>query len=439
MNLNKSILVIVTVLFYSSAFCEQNALGQNNANAAPWDEAKALFKNGDYVKGQNLLLSVLNDPNVQNRCRAQDVYARFYMDMVGNYDVAITSFAAIARSSLGQDDPVKISAVQELKKLANLKNQYASEDRMLRTLHSPEVSKPEQIQEQITLLKAVVDGKPGYYRLAEAYYHLGKHYIAVQDYRGAYLAMDRAGQIKPALNFYLPLSVSRDTAYYKWLRVTINTVCWNTIGAILLITGIVFYASRPWRWLKLKHLAAGVAIALLMIIVVGLSYTFFAGRLQPSIEKLIDGGAIPPYFIDNELKGPSEQILKNLAIYGLCGTGLLFAFSTGLGRLRQRWAAMLINAVFSIILFSCLATIFYMENCDQQSIFMPGGKKLPAAQYISGANCYVSVNMEPYLLTNPQAYPDLALSNVSDLHMNQWIRKHCKFSNNIKAVDANSD
>jgi hypothetical protein len=35
--------------------------------------------------------------------------------------------------------------------------------------------------------------------------------------------------------------------------------------------------------------------------------------------------------------------------------------------------------------------------------------------------------MEPYVLTNPGAYPNLAVENVADIHMHQWIESRCPF------------
>jgi hypothetical protein len=105
----------------------------------------------------------------------------------------------------------------------------------------------------------------------------------------------------------------------------------------------------------------------------------------------------------------------------------VLVFSIGLARFKYRWMAMPVNLVFALLLFSSLTTVFYMRNCDLKSAFRSessGG----ASYYLDGHNYFVNFNMEPYLLTNPRAYPDLALNNVSDTHLREWMLKYCPFS-----------
>lgn len=72
-------------------------------------------------------------------------------------------------------------------------------------------------------------------------------------------------------------------------------------------------------------------------------------------------------------------------------------------------------------------TIFYMQNCDQKSTFYSHTQN-GILQYIDGGNYFINFAMEPYILTNPKVYPDLALTNVADTYMKEWMLKYCPFS-----------
>ena len=68
---------------------------------------------------------------------------------------------------------------------------------------------------------------------------------------------------------------------------------------------------------------------------------------------------------------------------------------------------MLINVVFALLLFSSLSAVFYLRTCDQKSLFASAGKD-GIAYYAKGGNYFITYGMEPYILTNPKAYPNLA-------------------------------
>jgi hypothetical protein len=89
--------------------------------------------------------------------------------------------------------------------------------------------------------------------------------------------------------------------------------------------------------------------------------------------------------------------------------------------------AALINLVFATLLFTSMTTVFYMQNCDQKSLF---GSEVPPGvlYYLKGDNYFVTSGIEPYVLTNPRAYPNLATNNLSDPYMLEWVRKYCPFT-----------
>ena len=427
--------IIINIVVFVFAFCANAQVSSTSSPQAgstsspqvsPSDEAEALFAQGEYLQGRNILTKALNDPDPVERANALQSYARFYENIAGNTDNALTFYGDILRTNLPVDHPLKLSAQKEISRLKQLKVQYKAEDALLRKLQLSEVVSPDENRKQITQLLAIIEQKPDYYRLSEVYYQLGRNYFATEDYYKAYISSKKAVELKPGVNFYLPVNVWIDAAYSKWVRANIHTASWGTIGGLLVLTVIVFYACRPWRWLKFRHLIVGFSMVLLWLIVFGVSYKWFAGKPGVSEVTMFEAGVVPPYFFSFGPDGPYWKVTQSLFVYGLVGVLGVFVFSIGIGRLKYRWAALLINLVFAVLLFTSLTTVFYMRNCDQKSMFGSEGVG-SVRHYLKGDNYFVSFGMEPYVLTNPKAYPNLALNNLSDPYMLEWVKKYCPF------------
>jgi tetratricopeptide (TPR) repeat protein len=416
--------LIINIVVFVFAFCD-------GAQASPSDEAQALFAQGKFLQGRDILTKALNDADPNRRADALLANARFYENIAGNTDNALIIYGDILRINLPVDHPVKLSAQKEISRLGQLKIQYKSQDELLNKLLPSEKLSPVESKKQIALLLEIIRQQPDYYRLSEVYYQLGRNYFAAEEYHKAYISLKKAIELKPGINFYLPVNVWMDSAYGKWVRATIHTVSWGILGGLLVLTAIVFYASRPWKWLKFRHLIIGFTIALLWLIVFGVSYIWLAGKPGVSDTTMFKAGVVPPYFFSIGPDGPFWKVTQNLFVYGLVGVLGVFVFSIGIGRLKSRWMAVLINLAFAVLLFTSLTTIFYMRNCDQKSVFGSEGEG-NVWYYLRGDNYFVSFGMEPYVLTNPKAYPNLTINNIADPYMNAWLKKYC-----VSTPDAN--
>jgi len=401
------------------------------AQSASSDEAKTLFEKGEYLKGISILTKALNEPDPVLRAKALQTYADFYENLVGNTTYALSLYNDILRTSLPADNPIKIAAQKEISRLNSLKSQFKKEDALLKKIAANESISQAINSEQAKQLLSIINQKPNYYRLSEVYYRLGRSFLATENYHEAYLSLTKSLQMKPAINFYLPVSVYKDLAYSKWVRLTINSVSLIIIGGFLLAAIIAFYLSCPWRWFKLKHLYIFLITALVWLIVFAVSYKLLVSGKKLSDKMIGDISATEPYFISSLPGSPNRQVLLNLYIYSLVGLSIIFVFSIGTSRLKGRWTAISINTLFSITLFVTLTTIFYMQNCDQKSVFNSSGQN-GILRYFEGDNYFVTFAIEPYVLTNPRAYPNLTLINVADVHLKEWIEKY-----NASASDAN--
>jgi len=370
-----------------------------------------------------VLTAAINDPDPVRRALALQTYARFYENLVGNTDYALMLYRNILRTNLPADNSIKASTQKEISRLKSLKVQYRAEDVLLKRLRPPEIMSPGENNRQAVQLRSIIDKKPDFYRLHEVYYRLGRNYIAMGSYHQAYMLLKKSLELRPAINFYLPVNVYKDIAYAKWVRSTIKLVARGIIGVLLIVTIIAFYLSRPWRWLKLRHLITGLTMVILWLIILSVSYTLLVPRREISDKTIVDISAAVPCFVSFGPENLNWQVVINLFVYGLIGVSGLFVFSIGISRFKYRWAVLLINVAFALLLFTTLTTIFYMQNCDQKSAFSSDAQN-GILHYIKGSNYFVSFGMEPYVLTNPKEYPNLAIINITDVHLREWLQKY---------------
>ena len=165
----------------------------------------------------------------------------------------------------------------------------------------------------------------------------------------------------------------------------------------------------------------------LWVAVFAVSYFVFVKNQHVSEPTLLNANAAPPYFLNFGTGSTYWWIVKSLFFYGLVGTGGLYVFLLATSRMKSRRTAMLINVVFALLLFSSLSAIYYLRTCDQKSLFASDGKD-GIAYYAKGGNYFITYGMEPYILTDPKAYPNLSLNNVSDPYIRDWILKYTPFT-----------
>ncbi|HBG28125.1 MAG: hypothetical protein A2Y10_06550 [Planctomycetes bacterium GWF2_41_51] len=413
----KKLLIIFVISFAVTSFVYADAAS----------DANALFEKGDYLGGMSILTKAINNTDPNQRAAALSTYAKFYENLVGNHSYALMLYNDILKTKLPADNPLKLSAQKEIGKFRALKTLYGSQDLLLKRLRPVETMKPDDIQHQIAQLQSIIDNKPDYYRLAEVYYYLGRCLVSNENYKQAYIALKKSMELKPAINFYLPVNVFKDQAYANWIRATAKTISRYSAGLLLVITIVAFYSSRPWRWLTFRHLKIGFALILSWLIVFTAFYILFGRTCKISDKVMVDISAPVPFFTNIEPGNPHWQIAQNLLMYGLTAVIALFVFSIGTSRFKFRFTSIILNSAYALILFTTLMAIFYLQHCDQKSIFNAENPQ-DKLTYAQGGNYFVTVAMEPYILTNPKAYPNLAIENVADVHLKEWMKKYCPFT-----------
>jgi len=194
---------------------------------------------------------------------------------------------------------------------------------------------------------------------------------------------------------------------------------------VLICSIVVIYVSRPWRWVRWGHLDVVLAVMVLWLLGFSLSYKWVGGRFEATETIAKEINAELPAFISASAGSPGSEVTKYLFLYGLVGVAGTFAFCVGMSRFKYRWLALIVNCVFGLLLCGCLASVFYMRYCCDKTVFRSPGKG--GLYYLKGNIYSVVSEPEPYILTNPKAYPNLNLSNMREGDFKEWVKKYCPF------------
>ncbi|MHC4477036.1 MAG: hypothetical protein ACYTEL_15425 [Planctomycetota bacterium] len=395
----------------------------------PASGAEALFARGEYGKGFGLLNRALRDRDMGplQRARALKTMAQFYEEMMGNTDGALRYYRKIFEARLPADHPIRSLARNEISRLKSLEQKYSEQNALLKRsrIVSSRRGDENEVAEQITELQALIKENPEYHKLAEAYYYLAQNYMYAEEYGKAYRQLKQSAELKPCISYYLPVKARAQVAYKRWVVSIINTIVWGTLAALLIVTICVFYTARPWRWIRWRHLALGLAMVLLWWIVFNVSFEWLGAGFEVTKKLISEIYAELPAFVSAQPGSPGSQVAKHLFVYGLIGVLGMFVFSVGIGKFKYRWAAFVLNSVFGLLLFASLTTVFYLRHCDGPSRFNSQGNSI--LYYPKGALCFFAEEPEPYILTNPSGYSDLRVSSIDDPVLQEWVKQHCPF------------
>jgi len=393
----------------------------------PLSQTQALLEQKEYSKAFNLLRQTVRDKTLSPSQRAQALkaQAQFYEELMGNFEGALGLYKRILRTELPEDHPLKSLANKEISKLVSLEQRYRKQNRLLQKARtSTSKSTNEKIKvEQIELLQNFIRDNPEYYKLAEAYYYLGLNYMALKKYGESYRLFEKCLKLKPCIDFYLPVGVRANLARKYWAASIIRRTAWGTAGTLFVCTVLIFYFSRPWQWIKLEHLIVGLVMVIFWWVTFNVSHKLLTRNFEAEKNIALKISAEIPCFVNAVPKSPGHEVATKLFLYGLVGVLGMFIFSIGVSRLNCKPAKLLLNSLFGLLLFVCLISIFYIRYCYQESKFnFKGESKLSC---LNGHLYFILAEPEPYILTNPKAYPNLTTRNITDSETREWVERHC--------------
>lgn len=397
-------------------------------------QVEALTAQKEYRKAFAVLNQALRDTKMGplERLQVLKSLAEFNEKLIGNQKDASRLYNKILKINVADDHPIKSLAKEESSRLKSLEDKFSEQDEQLKKVRisSSQRKSKEARRKDIAVLQAFIKDNPEYYRLSDAYYYLGQSHMDLEEYGRSYKSYKRCKQLKPAIDFRLPVTVRAKVARRRWLISSTKTIVWSTIGVLWILAVIVFYVSRPWRLFKLKHLIFGLAMIFLWWVVFNVSHKWLGERFEMTDTAINEIGIGRPCFANAEPNSPGSRIAGHLFIYGVVGVIGVFVFCIGASRIKYLPVRLLINGVFGLLLFACLTVIFYMRYCEGKSRFNSQAK---GKQYYLKGNIYTVLHEpEPYILTNPKAYPNIDVEEISKADFREWVIKHCPFDTTDK-------
>lgn len=391
------------------------------------DKAHAEFSRGRYREGRDILNKALRgeSPDSPQRNQILSSLGDFNCEYVGNFDTAITFYSQIVNSDSGDDQDMKIQAQEKIAGIEALKRKFSGQDILLKELsaRSSKRDQPQQTKADISRLKNMALQNPDYYRIAEVYFHLGRNEQNMKNYGEANRWFEKATASKPAISFFLPIETCVKMVGEEWRRERINKATWGPAGALLVIIALTYYLSRPWKWMRPRHVIVGLGMIALWWGVFTVSHTWLGKRyvMPASINPNPDE---PPKYCMATPGSHGSEIAGRLFRYGAVGLTGLYVFALGASRLKSRRAAFFANGVMGLLILSVMTTIFYMRHCYRKSDFISEDKGIMF--YAAGDLYFEAHGPVPCVLTNPKAYPNPSLANAKG-EFKEWLLRHCKF------------
>ena len=294
-------------------------------------EAQNLVEQKEYGKAFSLLNRAIRDQTLSplQRAQALKTKAQFFEELRGDPDKALEIYKKILETKLPQGHSVKALANDEIFRLEALKKKYSKQDAVLKRVRSLSGTSADKnkTKAQIVQLRTLIEESPEYYKLVEVYYYLGLNYMSVAEYGKSSKLFEKCIQLEPSVNFYLPVGIKLKIARERWVVTTIKLATWAIIGVLLIFTVIGFYASKPWRWLRMKHLAFGLVMVALWWLTFTWCHKYFGEEFQAD-KIVVRSSRIPlPCVVDATPTSPGAEIAKHLFLYGLVATLGMFVLA----------------------------------------------------------------------------------------------------------------
>lgn len=412
--MNLCVIALPIALFLSVV----TVASENDSPTGSAKDAEVYFKNGDLAGGKMLLesLSLSENLTLREKVRVYNKLAWFYDEVVGNHQVALIHSRTVLGLPLPESDVARREAQIRIEKIEKSFSNYRKEDELVEKMEMEAADKADA-EHKIEVLEDLVKNKPYYYRISAAKHHIGKHYLYLEKYYKSYLVLSDLLESQPGIVFLFSTESLMNEAKTKWYDYLIRTSAFFIVVFSSLLVGVLLFLAKFWEWLRWRTFAlipiAVVAWGLFLLII-----SFVLDYFVPEQEYAL----LPkPQFIHTSPWSPGSEILIAFFLYGLLG--ILFSFMCAAGSQCFRNSKIRIAAVSMLSTLFIMATfsMFYLKNCTKVGFFEHRvGAVFPV---LMGHTFLPEQDFEPYVLTNPRAYPGLEMKNTTDDILIEWVEK----------------
>jgi hypothetical protein len=377
------------------------------------------FEKEQFTQGLNILQKALNE-RTELKPALLLLKADFYENYAGNLLQAKRFYWLVLELKLPEDQKYMVDAKAGIKRIEDYSRKYAKEIEFFKEIEK-RTRKDAEPEKLITQLSELIANNSNELILAQAYYYLGNIYLNQKIYWPAYQMSQKVLELKPAFNYYLPISTLKYDAYKQWLLNLITNIVWRVLLSLLIFIAVVFYFSRPWQWLNLKIAASAIVIILLFAAFCLLMMWIINKTAAPPPNYL----SPPIYYRANFGEFNTWLPIKCLLYILTASVGTIILVTSTL-RFKHHWTWCLINILITILLFSSLFTVFFLRYGFDSSSYSVNSfyrEKNKTFSYFSGRTYFRLNDVRPFVLTNPKDYPDLGTRKIDEPVFIRWLKK----------------
>ncbi|MBM4152506.1 MAG: hypothetical protein FJ220_03160 [Kiritimatiellaceae bacterium] len=391
------------------------------------DRAITSFAQHRFNEGQSILTERLGDSelNPAEHGAILITLGDFYCDYVGDFSKGVELYQQAAEFSSGTDalnNP-------RLQSILSARTTYASIDAIVQKIVDNDSWKTDgsDIAAEMETLQAFMRNTPDYYRMAEAHYAQALVYAFERHDMKALAEFNRVQAIKPAISLFLPVERQMDFMQGRLNRAIATYGGMSLFVVLLVLSQILFFLAKPWRWLTFKMI--GKFVVVLMILnggFIALGHVLAVGYRRS--EAVSEQFSVGENYLFTALLSPGFDLYFPLLLYLSVAFLMTYMFTLGVTKLcRRKAVGSALSGVAGALMMSSLMCLFYMQRCDAKTARDP--ELSPECFFSTAAGLQFTVKgIEPYLLTAPEQFTDPGVSHNTNPALEEWAKKHCPFS-----------
>jgi hypothetical protein len=380
-----------------------------------------LLKDQQYGKALSLVSKVAASEQYTPLIKASVLHtaAGFLEHDAGAFDRALTTYERLLGLPLPPESPLMRTARDSALRIRELKQKHAQVYLAVAEIEQSPATR-DNAAATIVTLRSLAALNPGFPEPETISYYLGLYLFLDRQYAESFRELRQATTQRAATALKLPnLPRLMDQARRKWLWTSARTIAWSIIGAFLVVAAGLFYVTRPWRWAGIRQWMLLIVLVLSWWMVFALASRWVGAHAQETIART--GQRVTQRF--SKFGNPAGEAYEALFRYGLVGTLGIGVLVIATARFRLRVTVVVANTVAAFLLFTSLMFVFYERHGTRGNVSL-SVQEPSLLDYLKTVVSYTTDEIEPFVLTNPTAFPNLNIANIHDPQMRDWLMNY---------------
>ncbi|NOR46331.1 MAG: hypothetical protein GQ534_12155 [Candidatus Delongbacteria bacterium] len=383
-------------------------------------------KTNDFIKTNFSLLEIVNDINSSEdqKLEALIELAEGYEKFAEYNQMSKNFYKKVLRKTLPDDSPFKLKAVSELDRIKDLEEEYKHIDKYLFTLKvkSSKNRSDEEVAENISEIEKTIEDNPKYYNVNEMKFFLAKEYMNLEKFSKAQVLFKKILVKKPSIDLKIPISPLAKDNYKRWIKQRVDNFIRYSFLVLITILVVMFYISKPWKWVSWKHILYYLAMIVLWYVVYKLSLLILAKNFTFSDEIIKKLHGESPAYISSEVNVYAFPILSSFFNYVLVLLTGVFLFSLAVYRNKFRKISIILNIFYTAFLSLALFVTFSNRELKSHGKYYLENENY--INYLSGHYFFRIPDMEAYILTNPERFTKLNRKSIKNKEFKSWVEEN---------------